>query len=153
MIQAHLADCTELAGHPARLLVLPPGTTGRIDVLAQLESPEALWTRAKSATAALRAVVLTPGCPSVADHGFDVVHRIVEDAAAQVAGSAEEVGAIEIAITDVIQYEQTAAELDGTTGPWELETPAGGTVRIEWGGPPDSGRERADTATVEVGKR
>lgn len=130
MIQARLAEATELAGHPCRLLVFPPGTVGLVDVHPAAESPEALWTRAKSATPSLRALVLTPGCPTIAEHGFDQVHQMVEAAARTVADGDEEIGPIEIAIADVIDYVPTAREMDATVGPWDLETLGGQPMHV-----------------------
>lgn len=97
-----VASTTELDDVPVRVVAFPPGTTMRIEIEGTDRSAELAWTRQKAHARGLRALVLTAGCPPVAESGFDVVHRVVEAAADVVAeGAGDEVGAIEVAICAV----------------------------------------------------
>lgn len=132
-----LEAVTELESVPVRLLSLPQGTTAGIDVAGPDHTAEAAWTRQKAHSRTLRAIVVTAGCPSIAERGFDVVHRIVESAADIVGASGEgEAGAIDVAICGVEDIDGAASHIAYSDGPWELASLGGATVRIAPGASP-----------------
>lgn len=126
-----IEDVTELESVDVRLLSLQPGTTARIDVAGPDRSAELAWTRQKAHSRSLRVIVVTAGCPSIPEHGFDVVHKIVESAAKIVGESGgTEVGAIDVAICGVADPSETAQSISRSDGPWELPSLGGATLRI-----------------------
>lgn len=101
-----LEAVTELESVDVRLLSLQPGTTALIDVAGPDHTAELAWTKQKAHSRSMRDIVVTAGCPSIPERGFDVVHKIVESAA------------------------KIVGENAGSDGPWELPSLGGATLRI-----------------------
>lgn len=126
-----LEAVTELESVDVRLLSLQPGTTALIDVAGPDHTAELAWTKQKAHSRSMRAIVVTAGCPSIPERGFDVVHKIVESAAKIVGESGGgDVGAIDVAICAVADPGETATAIAGSDGPWELPSLGGATLRI-----------------------
>lgn len=126
-----LEDVTELESVAVRVFSLPQGTTAGIDVAGPDHTAELAWTRQKAHSRSLRAIVVTSGCPSIPERGFDVVHKIVESAADIVGENGPgDVGAIDVAICGVEDVDEAASRIANTEGPWELASLGGATLRI-----------------------
>ncbi|WP_333619113.1 hypothetical protein [Dietzia sp.] len=124
-----IATATDLESVPVRIVGFPRGTTMRIDIEGADRSAELAWTRQKAHARGLRGLVLSAGCPPIAEKGFDVVHRMVERAAEVVSNAAgDEVGPIEIAICAVSDPEAEARRIAAEHGSFELDSLGGAGV-------------------------